>query len=97
MNRRWSPLPSRVPGLCGRLGFRPRLCRPYRAQTKGKGERSTRYLEDRFFCGRTFAHPDDMNLELERWICQVASDWEHATTGQVHALAQGISVPARIP
>ena len=30
-------------------------------------------------------------------ICQVASDWEHATTGQVHALAQGISVPTRIP
>jgi transposase len=30
-------------------GFIPRLCRPYRAQTKGKVERFNRYLKDNFY------------------------------------------------
>lgn len=33
-------------------GFRPRACRPYRAQTKGKVERPIRYLRDNFVYGR---------------------------------------------
>lgn len=31
------------------FGFRPKLCRPYRAQTKGKVERFNRYLRNSFF------------------------------------------------
>jgi transposase len=68
--------------FCGQFGFRPRLCRPYRAQTKGKVERSIGYLKDRFFCGRTFTDLPDMNLQLERWIREVANEREHATTGE---------------
>jgi len=69
--------------FCGQFGFRPRLCRPYRAKTKGKVERSVGYLKDRFFCGRTFTDIDDMNLKLERWVREVANEREHATTGEV--------------
>ncbi|MCY4515476.1 MAG: hypothetical protein OXC69_10165, partial [Candidatus Tectomicrobia bacterium] len=42
-------------------GSRPRLCRPYRARTKGKIERPIRYLRQSFFSGingaeRTFSN-----------------------------------------
>lgn len=32
-------------------GFRPRLCRPYRAQTKGKVESGVKYVRRNFLCG----------------------------------------------
>jgi transposase len=64
----------------GHYGFRPRLCRPYRAKTKGKVERMIGYLKDRFFCGRTFTDVADMNDQLERWLAEVANVREHQTT-----------------
>jgi transposase len=68
--------------LAGRYGFSPRVCRPYRAQTKGKVERSIGYLKDRFFCGRTFTGIADLNHQLEAWITSVANEREHKTTGE---------------
>ncbi len=56
--------------FCGQFGFRPRLCRPYRAKTKGKVERSIGYVRDRFFCGRTFTDVADLNHQLERWLAR---------------------------
>ena len=35
--------------LAGHYGFRPRACKPRRAQTKGKDERMVRYLKEHFF------------------------------------------------
>ena len=35
-------------------GFEPRLCRPYRAQTKGKVESGVKYLKRNFLAGRAF-------------------------------------------
>lgn len=35
--------------LAKRYCFLPRLCQPYRAQTKGKVERFHRYLRDNFY------------------------------------------------
>jgi|SRR5579872_6334916 len=32
-------------------GFQPRLCRPYRAQTKGKVESGVKYVRRNFLCG----------------------------------------------
>lgn len=66
----------------GHFGFRPRLCRPYRARTKGKVERTIGYVKDRFFCGRTFTDLPVMNARLTRWLCEVANAREHATTGE---------------
>ncbi|MBK6422861.1 MAG: transposase family protein [Gemmatimonadetes bacterium] len=39
---------SRVPAFAQHYGFRLRVCRPYRAQTKGKVERPIRYLRGSF-------------------------------------------------
>jgi len=31
------------------MGFLPKLCKPYRPQTKGKVERMVRYVRDNFY------------------------------------------------
>jgi transposase len=67
--------------FAGQFGFRPRLCRPYRARTKGKVERSIGYIRDRFFCGRTFTDIPDLNHQLELWLAK-ANAREHKTTGE---------------
>jgi transposase len=77
--------PRYNPGLldfAGRYGFAPRLCRPYRAQTKGKVERSIGYLRDRFFVGRRFSSLEDLNAQLLTWLDGVANRREHGTTGE---------------
>jgi transposase len=77
--------PRYNPGLldfAGRYGFAPRLCRPYRAKTKGKVERSIGYLRDRFFCGRRFSSLEDLNGQLLAWLDGTANRREHATTGE---------------
>jgi transposase len=77
--------PRYNPGLldfAGRYGFAPRLCRPYRAQTKGKVERSIGYLRDRFFVGRRFRDLEDLNGQLLAWLDAVANRRCHATTGE---------------
>ncbi len=66
--------------LAGRYGFRPRLCRPYRAKTKGKVERAIRYVKDRCLTGRTFTGIEDMNTQIARWVEDKANAREHATT-----------------
>ena len=68
--------------FAGRYGFAPRLCRPYRAQTKGKVERSIGYLKDRFFVGRSFTGLEDLNAQLLAWLDAVANRRLHATTGE---------------
>jgi transposase len=72
--------------FCGQFGFGPRLCRPYRARTKGKVERAIGYVKDRFFCGRTFTDLADMNHQLAHWLSEVANQREHATTGEAPSL-----------
>lgn len=68
--------------FAGRYGFAPRLCRPYRAKTKGKVERSIGYIRDRFFVGRSFTGLDDLNDQLSLWIDSKANQRIHATTGE---------------
>jgi transposase len=61
-------------------GFRPRACRPYRAQTKGKVERPIRYLRESCLYGRTFLGDADLNAQVEHWLTTVANVRVHATT-----------------
>ena len=63
-------------------GFRPRVCRPYRAKTKGKVERPIRYVRENFFYGRRFASDADLDAQLVRWLDEVANVRIHATTGE---------------
>ncbi len=64
-------------------GFRPRLCRPYRAQTKGKVESGVKYVRRNFLCGLQGREPhslDEMNAALRRWTWEVANQRVHGTT-----------------
>lgn len=60
-------------------GFRPRACRPYRAQTKGKVERPIRYLRENFVYGREFVGDGDLADQLARWL-ERANRRIHQTT-----------------
>jgi len=66
-------------------GFTPRACRPYRAKTKGRVERSVAYLRDSFFYGRTFRDLADLNNQCATWLHQTANARVHATTHAVPA------------
>lgn len=76
-------------------GFLPRLCRPYRAKTKGKVERMNRYLRYSFHVPLvTKLRRDGLeldvataNVEVRRWLREVANVRTHGTTGQVPAVA----------
>ena len=63
-------------------GFTPRLCQPYRAQTKGKVESGVKYVKRNFVPGRTFADLDDFNRQLAAWQTEVADVRIHGTTHQ---------------
>lgn len=72
-------------------GFIPRLCRPYRAKTKGKVERFNGYLRYSFYVplvarlkpAGLLLDPHTANLEVRDWLIKVANRREHGTTGRV--------------
>src|SRR5215472_8490551 len=72
-------------------GFRPRLCAPYRAQTKGKVERFIRYLRHSFYVPLAsrlaqeglVVDQETANLAVGRWLREVANIRVHGTTGEV--------------
>jgi len=63
-------------------GFTPRLCRFYRAQTKGKIESGVKYVKRNFFAlrGTTFRSLEHLNEELGRWMGEIADQRLHGTT-----------------
>ncbi|MBX3709914.1 MAG: IS21 family transposase [Gammaproteobacteria bacterium] len=76
------------------FGFIPKLCRPYRAKTKGKVERFNRFLRYSFYnplvsrlkpLGLT-VDIELGNYEVKRWLRDIANQRVHATTGQVPAV-----------
>jgi transposase len=74
-------------------GFRPRLCAPYRAQTKGKVERFIRYLRHSFYVPLAsrlaqeglVVDRETANLAVRRWLREVANARVHGTTGEIPA------------
>ena len=76
--------------LATHFGFSPRACKPYRAKTKGKVERSIDYIANSFF------HPlvtrlaleqrvpslEELNAEARHWCATVANVRIHGTTGE---------------
>src|SRR4051812_39919162 len=76
-------LESAVPGFARYWGFKPRLCRPYRAQTKGKVESGVKYVRRNFLCGLQGREPTgliDLNGQLRWWVAEVANQRVHGTT-----------------
>lgn len=63
-----------------RLGFEIKLCRPYRARTKGKVERGVGYVESNFWPGARFLDLEDLNRQARVWLNTVANVRIHGTT-----------------
>jgi transposase len=73
-------------------GFDPRLCRPYRPQTKGKHQSSgcilpngkvesgVGYVRKNFLCGREADGLEDLRRQAAAWCAQVANVRIHGTT-----------------
>lgn len=84
------------PGLwdvAKQYGFTPRLCRPYRAKTKGKVERFIGYLRYSFYyplvaqlkqAGLTL-DTETANLEVLKWLRDIANARVHQTLHEVPA------------
>jgi transposase len=63
-------------------GFIPRLCRPYRPQTKGKIENTVGYVRRDFFLGGSFSSVSDINTQALTWLMRVNSS-VHGTTHEI--------------
>lgn len=61
-------------------GFEPRVCRPYRAQTKGKVESGVKYFRRNFLPGRSFVDHEDFRDQLAEWTTTIADLRLHGTT-----------------
>ena len=91
--------------FAGHSGFRPGLCRPYRAQTKGKVERFIRYLRGRLVVPFSSRMAQDglvvdapaANAAVTRWLRETANARVHATTGAVPAERLNEERPALQP
>ena len=63
-------------------GFKPRLCRIRRAQTKGKVENTVGYVKRDFIMGRDFGSLDDINNQRLSWLSKV-NNQVHGTTHEI--------------
>jgi hypothetical protein len=61
-------------------GVKIRLCRYYRAQTKGKVESGVKYIKHNALVGRRFRDLEDLNTWLLSWCVQIADQRVHGTT-----------------
>lgn len=61
-------------------GVEIRLCRYYRAQTKGKVESGVKYVKRNALAGRRFRDLDELNAWLLEWCVTVADERLHGTT-----------------
>ncbi len=90
-NHRWH---AGLKDLADEYGFRPRLCRPYRARTKGKVERFNAYLKGSFVTplaatlksAGLLLDATTANAQVGRWIEEVAHQRVHGTTGEKPAV-----------
>lgn len=76
----WNP---KFMDFAGFYGFEPKLCRPYRAQTKGKVERPFQYIRQDFFIGVKFSGLDELNRQARQWLDQIANIRVHGTTKEI--------------
>lgn len=70
--------------LADHYGFKPRACRPRRAQTKGKDERNVGYVKHNFF--QRYRRFDDLahvNRCVLQWLQETADPRVHRTVNEV--------------
>lgn len=64
-------------------GVEAKLCRYYRAQTKGKVESGVKYVKRNALAGRRFASLEALNAWLLEWALTVADERVHGTTHEI--------------
>lgn len=74
---------SKFMDFAGFYGFTPKLCQPYRAQTKGKVERPFGYIRKDFFIGNQFENIQNLNQKALHWLNNIANTRVHGTTKEV--------------
>ena len=74
---------SRMLDFARRVGFELRLCRPYRAQTKGKVESGVKYVRNNFWPSARFTDDSDLNRQAIEWCDIVANERVHGTTDEI--------------
>nr|WNL65140.1 hypothetical protein GPGIFMOB_00091 [Acinetobacter gerneri] len=85
---------SQTARLRQKYSFRPRVCKPYRAQTKGKVERFNGYLKSSFIVplkaslktSGLLLDVDVANAHIGRWLHETANQRIHATTQEKPAV-----------
>jgi transposase len=91
--------------LAQECGFAPRVCRPYRAKTKGKVERFNGYLKGSFLVPLAASlgasglklTAELANLHVRRWLDEVANQRVHGTTAAVPAHRLGEERAVMLP
>ncbi len=68
--------------FCKHWGIEPKACAPYRAQTKGKTERSVGYIKRNAIAGYEFESWEALEVHLAWWMREVADVRVHGTTGE---------------
>lgn len=99
---RWN---STLLELAEECGFVPRLCRPYRAKTKGKVERFNGYLKGSFVVPLAATveasglklDADMANRHVRKWLDDVANARVHATTKAVPASRLAVERSVMLP
>ncbi len=67
----WNPI---FADFAACLGIAPRVCKPYKPQTKGKVERSVGVIKDAFWPGVRFSTIDDLNEQAQAWCDRLNRD-----------------------
>lgn len=88
---RWN---DELKALAESCGFTPRLCRPYRAKTKGKVERFNSYLKGSFVVPLAATieasglrlSVELLNVHVRRWLDEIANARVHGTIKAVPAI-----------
>ncbi len=76
---KWNPL---FADFMATLGVAPRVCKPFKPQTKGKVERSVGVIKAGFWPGVRFTDIDDLNEQAKQW-CDRLNQKVHRTTRRV--------------
>jgi transposase len=64
-------------------GVEIKLCRYYRAQTKGKVESGVKYVKRNALAGRRFETLEELNVWLTMWALAIADERVHGTTHEI--------------
>ncbi len=92
--KRWNPT---FQAFARHWGYEPRVCRPYRAQTKGKVESGVKYVKRNFLPGRVFRDLEDFNDQLLSWQLEIADRRVHGTTHELPIERFAAEAPALTP